>query len=214
MFFRKAGFDLGYTGAALERDHRYGQSGIFVVLLGHLMVIEERDLYIFGLGLPLRSPNEFVDFFRSFFAIRNGVDDQTRTKGDIPSCENSRRRGHKRRGIDLQGSLSRCFEAIGRLEKRKIGSLPNGQNDCVAWEDCFRAGSKGGAEPPLSVEYGSAPDYFEASYLAILTDELLRAKRGMNPDPLDQALFNLFFRSGHFLARFETHEVHFTSAHA
>src|SRR6266567_5313780 len=36
----------------------------------------------------------------------------------------------------------------------------------------------------------------------------------MNADPLDQALFNLFLRSGHFLARFETHEMHFTSAHA
>ena len=75
LFFRKAGFDLGYAGAAFERDDRHSQTGIFVVLLSHLMVIEERDLYILGLGLPLGSPNKLVDFFRGLFTIRNGVDD-------------------------------------------------------------------------------------------------------------------------------------------
>src|SRR6202521_5715684 len=210
LLFRKASFDLGYAGAAFERNDRHSQTGIFVVLRSHLMMIEERDLYIFGLRLPLGSPNKLVDFFRGLFAIRNGVNDQARTKGDIPSCENSRRRGHKRRGIDLQGALPRRFEAIGGLEKGKIGSLPDGQDYCVARNDCFRAGSESGAEPPLGVEDGGAADHFEASYLSVLADELLRAKRGMDPNSLNQALINLFFGSGHFLARFEAHEVHFT----
>ena len=177
-------------------------------------MIENSDLHILGLGLPLGSPDKFVDFFSGFFAIRNSIDDQARTKGDVPGCENSRRRRHKRSGIDLQGALPRRFEAIGGLEKGKIGGLPDGQDYCVTWNDCFRAGSEGRAKPPLGVEYGRALDHFEASYLAILTDELFRAERGMNPDALYQALFNFFFRSGHFLARFEAHEVHFTSAHA
>src|SRR6202521_6477621 len=178
------------------------------------MVIEERDLYIFGLGLPLGAPNKLVDFFRGFFAIRNSIDDQARTKGNIPSCENSRRRGHKRRGIDLQGSLPGGFKAIGGLEERQIRSLPNGENYGIARNNCFRASGERGAETPLSVEYRRALDHFEAAYLTILADELFRAKRGMDLDPLDQALLNLFFRSRHFLARFEAHEVHFTSAHA
>ena len=88
--------------------------------------------------------------------------------------------------------MPRGFEAIGRLQKRQIGSLPNGENYGVARNDCFRAGSKGRAEPPLCIEYGTAPDYFEASHLAILPYELLRAERRMDLDPLDQAFFNLF----------------------
>src|ERR1700674_5550497 len=214
LLFRKASFDLGYAGAAFERNDRHSQTGIFVVLRSHLMVIEERDLYIFGLGLPLGSPNKLVDFFGGFFAIRDGIDDQARTKGDIPSCENSRRGGHKRRGIDSQGALPRGFEAIGRFEESQIRSLPNGENYRVARNNCFRALGERGTETPLSVEYRCALDHFEAAYLAIVADELLRAKRGMDLDPLNQALFNLFFRSGHFLTRFEAHEVHFTSAHA
>src|SRR6202521_3409550 len=153
LLFRKASFDLGNAGAPFERDDRYSQTGVFVVLLSHLMVIEERDLYIFGLGLPLGSPNKLVDFFRGFFAIRNSIDDQARTKGNIPSCENSRRRGHKRRGIDLQGSLPGGFKAIGGLEERQIRSLPNGENYGVARNNCFRARGECGAETPLSVEY-------------------------------------------------------------
>src|SRR6266487_4740022 len=146
-----------------------------------------------------------------FFSSRRR---HTRWTGDWSSDVCSSDLGHEGCGIDLQGSLPRGFEAISGPDERQIGSLPNGENYGIARDNCLRSGSEGGAEPPLRVEYRRALDHFEARYLAILANELLRAERGMNPDPLDQALFNFFFRSGHFLARLEAHEVHFTSAHA
>ena len=55
LLLGEAGFDFGDAGAPVEGDHRHSQAGIFVVLLGHLVMIEDRDLHVLGLGLPFRS---------------------------------------------------------------------------------------------------------------------------------------------------------------
>ena len=54
-------------------------------------MVKERDLHELRLGLPVGTTNEFVDFFGSFFAVGNGIDDQARTEGDISGSEDSRR---------------------------------------------------------------------------------------------------------------------------
>src|SRR5271167_258819 len=53
LLLGEARFDLGDACAPFERYNRYGQAGIFVVLLGHFVMIEYGDLYVLGLGLPL-----------------------------------------------------------------------------------------------------------------------------------------------------------------
>ena len=101
---------------------------------------------------------EFVDLLCGFLAVSDRIDDQAGTESDIASGENPRRGGHQRVRIDLERALACGFNAVIRLQERKIGRLSDRQNHGVARDYEFRSRLKFRVESLVFIKDGNALD--------------------------------------------------------
>src|SRR2546428_4649036 len=94
LLLGKSDLHLCDSGTPVDRQDGNRQARVLVIVLGHLVMVQDRDLYIFWLRGPRRSPEITIDLLRRFFSIRHGIDDQPRAEGDVTRREDSGRGSH------------------------------------------------------------------------------------------------------------------------
>ena len=87
LFLRVTHLDLRDACAAVEGNGRNRKARVLVVLLGHLVMVKDRDLHVAGFRFPGRTPQVTVNLFRRLFTVSDGADDEAWAEGDVTCRE-------------------------------------------------------------------------------------------------------------------------------
>src|SRR3990172_6849513 len=99
--------------------------------------------------------------------ICNSVNDQPRSKCDIPAGVNTLRGSGKRLRVHSKSAVWGDFQPIARSHPRQLASLTNGDDNAITLPNPFRVGGQLGVEATALIESASHIQGFELPHASL-----------------------------------------------